>query len=255
MYFKNFPKLLYSFYDKTGLDYEQKLVTDITFNVRIKKALFDKVIHYDTYYIQDYDTPELIAEKIYGNPEYHWVVMLSNDYYNYINDFPIDEYDLSLYIEKKYGTNSMYKIHHYTKDGVESQPEGYFILEEAKATLLKTGDYITSDNGLFIEVKFVDKTKVYVKIYTPNLLSSESPDKSFTCTIKRSPTNGIMEDNTFQLKMNDIDVLSSYTPVTNYDYEIKLNDIKREIKVVSPKLINQLAKEFNQLIREANGTI
>ena len=30
----------------------------------------------------DGETPEIVAEKVYGNAEYHWIIMLANDIYD-----------------------------------------------------------------------------------------------------------------------------------------------------------------------------
>ena len=67
---------------------------------------------FDLYDIQEGDTPEKIAEKVYGNPEYHWIIMLVNERYDYLSDFPLSQVELQNYVEKKYGSN-IFGIHHY----------------------------------------------------------------------------------------------------------------------------------------------
>lgn len=110
MYFKDFPNFLYDFnYGKTS---KTSVVTDITRNVRFRKQLFSEITYYDEYDIVDGETPEIIAEKIYGNPEYHWIIMLANDRYDYISDFPLPEPQLVKHIKKVYGTTAN-NIKHY----------------------------------------------------------------------------------------------------------------------------------------------
>jgi len=109
MYFKNFPSFIYDF-DIGGKD-TALLVKDITRNVRFRQDILSNVTVYDEYDILDNETPEQIAEKLYGNPEYYWIIMLANDRYDYINDFPLTQYVLEQYINDKY-TNP-YAIHHY----------------------------------------------------------------------------------------------------------------------------------------------
>lgn len=77
MYFKNFQKIYYD-YTING-EKELKVVTDITKNVRFRKEVLFNILTYDLYDIKDGETPEIIAEKIYGNPEYHWIIMLANE--------------------------------------------------------------------------------------------------------------------------------------------------------------------------------
>lgn len=93
-----------------------KIVRDITHNVRFRKAILDQITLFDEYDIKDGETPEIIAAKYYGNSEYHWVIMLCNQRYDYINDFPMGTYALEQYIAGKY--EDPYAIHHYEKDGL-----------------------------------------------------------------------------------------------------------------------------------------
>jgi hypothetical protein len=110
MYFEEFPNFLYDF-DVNGKR-KAMLMTDITRNVRFRRDILSNITVYDEYDIIDGETPEIIAEKFYGDAQYHWVVMLANNRFDYINDFPLDYPRLSAYIEDKYGSAAD-SIHHY----------------------------------------------------------------------------------------------------------------------------------------------
>ena len=101
MYFKEFPKFLYDF--KYGTTTKTTVVTDITRNVRFRKEVLENVTLFDEYDIVDGETPEIVAEKIYGDPEYHWIIMLANQKYDYISDFPLSEQALVKHIIATYG--------------------------------------------------------------------------------------------------------------------------------------------------------
>ena len=60
MYFDNFPSMLYPF--KINGKVENKLIKDITQNVRLRKQILANVTLYDEYDIRDGETPEIIAE-------------------------------------------------------------------------------------------------------------------------------------------------------------------------------------------------
>lgn len=109
MYFKNFDKLLYEF-DIAGKP-TVLLVKDITRNVRFRKELLSNITIFDEYDIVYDETPEQISEKLYGTPEHFWIIMLANDKYDYINDFPLSQPALEQYITDKYV--DPYAIHHY----------------------------------------------------------------------------------------------------------------------------------------------
>lgn len=100
-YFTNFPDILYPF----ELNGKMRLVRvkDIVANVRLRKSILSNITLYDEYDIEDGETPEIIAEKVYGDPNLHWVIMLTNDRYDLWNDFPMSGDALEKYIESKYG--------------------------------------------------------------------------------------------------------------------------------------------------------
>ncbi len=101
MYFKEFPSFLYDFKREDG-SIRTEIVKDITRNIRVKKDILSNITVYDEYDLADGDTPEIIAEKYYGNPEYHWIVMLCNEKFDWLNDFPLTETEITKHIEHVY---------------------------------------------------------------------------------------------------------------------------------------------------------
>jgi hypothetical protein len=117
MYFNKFPTLVHESVD--GVFY---IVKDITFNVRIRKDTLKQIALYEVYHVVDGDTPEKIAEKVYGDPNLHWVVLLANEMYNWVEEFPLTTQEFEEYLDEKYADNpsnirgSIYArntIHHY----------------------------------------------------------------------------------------------------------------------------------------------
>jgi hypothetical protein len=110
-YFKNLPEIYYNFI----LNGEEKLfiVRDITANVRPLKDTLDNITLYDLYDIVDGETPEIISHRFYGSPKYHWAIMMANQRYDYLNDWPLPYDRLVQYCTDKYGDGNIYSIHHY----------------------------------------------------------------------------------------------------------------------------------------------
>lgn len=111
MYFKDVPNIYYDF--KLGGVSQLTIVKDITHNIRFRKEILENITLYDEYDIRDGETPEIIAEKIYGNSQYHWIIMLLNERYDYITDFPLSYPELISHTEQRYGTGNTNAIHHY----------------------------------------------------------------------------------------------------------------------------------------------
>ena len=152
MYFDKFPTFLYPF--KINGKTEYKLVKDISQNVRVRKEILANVTLYDEYDIRDGETPEIIAEKIYGAPHYHWVVMLCNEKFNYVDDFPLPIPELERYIDNKYGANK-YDTHHYVN------ADGY-VVDSAHGTSVSNYDHEFTLN----------ETKRSIKLIAPSLLNT-----------------------------------------------------------------------------------
>ena len=82
MYFESFPVVQFASV-KGG---EPKIVTNLLRRVAMRSQIKDNTLIFDTYDVQEGETPEMIAHKLYGDPELHWVVLLSNDIVNRLND-------------------------------------------------------------------------------------------------------------------------------------------------------------------------
>jgi len=98
-YFNNFRNIAYSLNDSTG---EYNIVTDIFQRVVIRDAIKKNASFLNDYFVQEGDTPEIIADKVYGDAELHWVVLLMNDILNPIFDFALSQRKFELFAKDKY---------------------------------------------------------------------------------------------------------------------------------------------------------
>ena len=115
MYFAKFPIITYPFEIDGKL--VSKQITDITLNVRIIKSILQNITSYDEYDLKEGETIEMISEKAYGSPLYHWVIMIANERYDYVNDYPLSQYELEQYVLRKYGSwPDAQDTHHYIDD-------------------------------------------------------------------------------------------------------------------------------------------
>lgn len=99
-------------YTKQETQTKALILTDITRNIRFRRDVLANITVYDYYDIVEGETPEIVAEKIYGNAQYHWIIMLVNERYDYLNDWPLTQPNLDQYIIDKYGETAN-NIHHY----------------------------------------------------------------------------------------------------------------------------------------------
>ena len=250
MYFNAFPKIYYDFPNYSGDDTFLQVLTDITANVRIRKQVLEDITLYDEYDMKEGETPEIIAEKYYGNPEYHWIILLANQRYDYISDFPLTSAELYEHTVNTYGVDHIYDIHHYERDGEWDEASGVLKVPSSAISKLKVHDNITDAPFTNARIESIDKTtnSVVVKLdygrfkdgdgVTVNGIRYDTASKS---NVYSSILNFVVQTNGFTL--ND-----SYVPITNYDYENIKNEKKRRIKLISPRLIEQLLREYKSVM-------
>ena len=107
MYFNTFPIIPY---DSIG-DYDFKEVTNILRRVRLRAKVKTNVMLFDTYDVKEGETPEMIADKLYGDPELHWVVLMVNDITDRFHQWPMNFSQFNQYVADKY--DDVNGIHHY----------------------------------------------------------------------------------------------------------------------------------------------
>jgi len=170
-YFENFPFINYS-NDKIT----SKQVVDIFRRVKIKSKVINEASLYQEYDIPNGERPEDTSMKHFGDPQYHWVVLMTNQSQDGYYDWPLDFRAFETFVNEKY--DNPYAIHHY---------------EIAQSS----GKTNSNDYSHLIEVN--------------------------------STVAGAMS-------------------VSNYEFEDRLQDKKRKIKLLSPGFLPVLLQEFDNLM-------
>ena len=58
--------------------------------VKIRDDLSDVILGFEKYTIQNNERPDQVAQKVYGNVNYDWVVLLVNNIINVYDEWPND---------------------------------------------------------------------------------------------------------------------------------------------------------------------
>ena len=132
MYFDTFPKILY---DSKG-NGQVKIVTNLLKRVAIRTKVKNNTSLFDTYTVQNGDTPESIADKLYDDPELHWVVLMVNDITDRYHQWPMYEQQFNTYINEKYDNPD--GVHHYEIS--QSSGDTSTKIEVINNSALYTGD-------------------------------------------------------------------------------------------------------------------
>ena len=97
MYFTKFP---YIIYDSVG-NGEFKIVTNLLRRVAIRSKIKVNTLFFDTYDVKEGETPEMIAHKLYGDSELHWIVLLVNNVTERYHQWPKNNNQFLAYINDK----------------------------------------------------------------------------------------------------------------------------------------------------------
>lgn len=110
-----FPKIPYDINKSGYSNYDN--VTDISFRFSIIKDTLNSTSAYYEYVIRDGDTPEILADRVYGDPEAYWIILYANNIYDPQYDWPLNDDAFEKFIISKYGSvaNAKSQIHHYEK--------------------------------------------------------------------------------------------------------------------------------------------
>ena len=107
MYFEKFPVVLY---DSVG-NGDFKFVTNLLRRVGLRAKVKSNVLLFDTYNVRSGQTPEEIADKLYDDPELHWVILMVNEITDRYHQWPLNENQFQAYINDKY--DNIDAVHHY----------------------------------------------------------------------------------------------------------------------------------------------
>ena len=130
-YFRELPDLRYPSFlsDKmSSLDYVE--VKNIFRRAKLRDDLQNNFTVFDKYEIPMGARPDTVAEDLYGNAQFDWVVLTTAGIINVRNEWPLEDRDLYNYAFKKYG-NALNSPRFFETTEVKNS-DGVTILEKGK---------------------------------------------------------------------------------------------------------------------------
>ncbi len=219
-YFKHFPKTFYTpDTDTDGLD----TVTNVIARFKIADGLIENTNMFYPYDVQDTDTPEIIADKMYGTPERHWIVLSLNKIIDPQWDWPMRQENFVEYLNKKYeteGTGNNTTGVSWALD--ESNIQAYY------KTVTRTNTAGASSRVSRSNSQIVEKLEIDASTYANVAISTDN------YTLKDG--NKVIETVTKSTE--------SY-----YTYKFNLNEAKRTIRILQPDFALELDKSFKKVFR------
>ena len=231
-FFENFPKITYRDHNDNII-----LIKDFFRKSRIEQEAVNSIVEYSTYEITDGDRPDILASKLYGNPDLHWIFFLVNDIENYY-DWHKDFQTFENYMNKKYP--GQLAIGTQSTDIISSSTSKFLLGEKVTSV---------SSEGRVIEVSPIEK-RICIEggnFVANELITGTVSNKTFTPTSVINHRDGVA----YYKNENDIrrnTESSGFTAKTFYENEVDLNEEKRKIKIVKPELIDSIVRRFEEVM-------
>ena len=180
--------------------------------------LRNNITVFNKFVIEDNDRPDIIAEKLYGDPELDYVVIIIAEITNIKEQWPLTNQQLYEYAENRWGLTGLNTLHHY---------ETLEVKDNKGRTVLPA--------GLNVDSQF--------KI--------DGPD-----TKLNGGTWSVVRDNGSITSVDkvELDVSDIAIGVSNYIYEVKLNEEKRKIKVLKEGYLQMFLNDFRRVMRYDRNT-
>ena len=160
-YFAQFPLIPY---DSVGAG-NFKLVTNLLKRVGIRAKIKANVSVFDTYDVKEGETPEMLADKFYDDPELHWVVLMMNDITDRYHQWPLNHNQFLAHINDKY--SNVDATHHYEIEQTSGDTTikidiGTDNTEHSGATAVTNYEYEVSQEDKKRKIRLLDPTYIGV---------------------------------------------------------------------------------------------
>lgn len=121
-YFRELPEVEYqSFLSDAISSKDYFTVKNLFRRTKLRDDLQSSFTLFDKYEIPEGSRPDTVAEDFYGSEELDWVVLITAGILNVRDEWPLSNYELYQYAEKKYGIEDLTNFHHYeTKEVKDS---------------------------------------------------------------------------------------------------------------------------------------
>jgi hypothetical protein len=222
-FFSLFPQIGYDMARTGSANFD--LVTNIFFRIAFLNTLKQNSFAYYEYLVKEGETPEIIADKYYGDPEAHWIILISNDIVDPLNDWVLHYEQFNKYLIAKYGSVAASQVQLHHTDMIFRRTDQSGFVTNTSIQIDTTSVNANIANSL-------PTTPYY---YTGNLPLDEPAGIEYEL-----PNGEVVREASF------------YRQTTCYDVEFEANEQKRKIKLIRKDHYSKIMSEFARLTSTAD---
>ena len=221
-YFRELPNIRYQSFlnhKKSTKDFVD--IKNIFRRTKLFDYLSNNVSLFNKYVIEDGDSPDTIAESLYNNAEFDYIVVLVAGITNITHQWPLQDFQMYDFALGKYGSEeNMNAIHHY---------ETYEIKDSENRLILPP--------NLIVDSSFkIDGSALRFGTNRFTLIS-------------QAGNTQLDDKNEYTVATDNI-----ARPVTNYEYETIKNDESRKIDVLRNSYLTTFVDDFKEVIRYSKNS-
>jgi hypothetical protein len=158
-YFSKFPLMAY---DMAGNN-QYKLLPDILRRVKLRSGIRSGAFLFDNYDVKDGERPEDIAFKWFGDAEYHWVILMTNNITDRYYQWPLTQPQFQEYLKDKYGAGNEDATHHYeitqTSGPTTSRDYSHMVecnSDETNPTIISNREYENRKQDEYRQIRLLE---------------------------------------------------------------------------------------------------
>ena len=238
MYFSNIINVAIDIDGSGNLD----LMKNLTAKAKVSDGLLNNTGYYRTIEIVDGERPDLLSQRLYGTPIYHWTFLLLNPQIKNIwDDWPMSSSQLIDYCTNKY---------QYLAADTDVTLNNKFILGETVQGSVSGALGIVKEIHVNMGYITIEKTSGTFTITGETISGLDSQD-SATCNFIKSEAyapHHHTDDSTGAWVPRRTAGTTGYSYI---DYETAISEQNRNIKVIKPEHIQQVSQQFADVMQTA----
>jgi hypothetical protein len=264
-FFQQFPKAKYDF-QNNGIVTN---IVDLFRFIKVDDKMLDDLSLYRYYQIRNGDRPDVVSQEVYGASEYYWTFFIVNEQLKSgLTAWPMDSQTFDHYIETEYDGVVIETYPVIVRDGDgqildhRNSLSGRFEVGETVVGFLSgaTGKVVRTDVQL-CQLVLSDVTGTFQPSEIVRGVTTEDSVTSYRvfrwqdAPHHYEDSNGLISYNAIHIDEQGSGGAiqpgtsdSELTPISNYDFEMQLNEERANIRIVRPESIYEFSKAFRELL-------
>ena len=218
-YFKRIPNIDYVSRLPNAKIGEYMPVKNLFKRGKLREDIFQDLAVFTKYKVAGNDRPDNVADDFYNDPNLDWLVLVSNNIINIQSEWPMSQKSFDNYLFNKYtqSGDSDTDTHDRIYNGVHHYET----------------NQIKNSTGVEILAEGLTASPEYTLTYYDWLVGgyvtlSKADDEAYNTSL--------------------------LTPVTNYEYETKIEDKKRNIFLLKPLYVSLVIDDLTEMMKYKKGS-